>query len=270
MDNTKLIVISDLDGTLLDSLTYSFEEALPCVELLREKGVPLILCSSKTSSEIEVCRERLCNKDPFISENGGGVFIPERYFLFETKGEIKDGFRVIPLGTPYPEIREVFSSVRKQTAAKVRGFGDMTAEEVTASTGLPPSDAALALKREFGEPFIFEDEHHTESFLEAIEAAGLHWTKGSIYHALGDNDKGKAVQVLTGLYKKAFGAVRTIGIGDGLNDLPMLRTVDCPVLVQKKDGGYERGMDVPGLIRAQGIGPRGWRSALEALIKGGV
>lgn len=85
--NTKLIIISDLDGTFLNPLTYSFEKALPVVNLLMEKGITLILCSIKTSSEIELYREGLSNSDLFISENGGGIFIPQRYFPFEKKGE---------------------------------------------------------------------------------------------------------------------------------------------------------------------------------------
>ena len=57
----------------------------------------------------------------------------------------------------------------------------------------------------------------------------------------------------------------TIALGDSLNDLPLLQEADYPVLVQKKDGSYESGMDIPGLIRAEGIGPEGWKNSILAL-----
>lgn len=83
----QTLIISDLDGTLLDARTYSFEEARPALELIRRNDLPLILCSSKTRAELEVWRNRLENHHPFITENGGGIFIPERYFPFPVAGQ---------------------------------------------------------------------------------------------------------------------------------------------------------------------------------------
>jgi len=70
----KIIVFTDLDGTLLHPRTYSFEAAMPALKLIKEKDIPLILCSSKTRAEIEVYRKKLDNQHPFVSENGGGIF----------------------------------------------------------------------------------------------------------------------------------------------------------------------------------------------------
>lgn len=38
----KIIVFTDLDGTLLHQRTYFFEDAMPALKLVREKGMPLI------------------------------------------------------------------------------------------------------------------------------------------------------------------------------------------------------------------------------------
>ena len=69
----SLVVFSDLDGTLLDHYTYSFEDARPALGRLRAAGVPLVLCTSKTRAEIAPLRDALRNTHPFISENGGAV-----------------------------------------------------------------------------------------------------------------------------------------------------------------------------------------------------
>ena len=71
---SKIIVFTDLDGTLLHPKTYSFEAAMPALKLIKEKDIPIILCSSKTRAEIEVYRKKLDNQHPFVSENGGGIF----------------------------------------------------------------------------------------------------------------------------------------------------------------------------------------------------
>ena len=76
----QLLIFSDLDGTLLDYSTYSFEMALSSIQLLKEKEIPLVISSSKTKKEIEYYRRKLSNNHPFISENGGGIFIPKDYF----------------------------------------------------------------------------------------------------------------------------------------------------------------------------------------------
>jgi len=76
------IIFTDLDGTLLDRETYTFEPALPALRILQEKGIPLILSSSKTRAEIELYRKRLENDHPFVSENGGQCSFPRAIFPF--------------------------------------------------------------------------------------------------------------------------------------------------------------------------------------------
>ncbi|MDD2915072.1 MAG: DUF4147 domain-containing protein [Gallionella sp.] len=265
----KTIIISDLDGTLLDSANYSFVAALPSLGMIRAWGVPLVLCSSKTRAEMEVYRRRLDNSHPFIAENGGGIFIPNGYFSVAAdtmeSAMVPGDCRVIMLGTPYAEIRKRFVRLREQLGIKVRGFADMTTEEIAALTGLSSDEAVLAGQRDFDEPFVFEGAPD-ERFLQAIEADGLRWTQGRIFHIMGRHDKGRAVSLLKSLYEKQFGAVVSIGLGDSLNDLPLLRAVDCPVLVRHDDGGYDSRIAVAGLLKTQLPGPAGWNETVLQLL----
>jgi len=261
----KAILFTDLDGTLLDATSYSFEDALPALNLIRERGIPLILCSSKTRAEIAAYRERLDNAHPFISENGGGIFIPYGYFLAAVEAEEANGFQLIRLGMPYPEIRNRFVRLREQLQAKVRGFADMTVAEIATLTGLAEDEAALAKQRDFDEPFIFEGEPD-ENFLHAIEAGGLRWTQGRIFHIMGMHDKGLAVDILMSLYRPQFGALTSIALGDSLNDLPMLMAVDHPVLVRHQDGSCDQRIAMIGLLRTQLPGPAGWNEAVLQLL----
>lgn len=262
---SRTIVITDLDGTLLDE-KYSFEAARPALELLREKSVPVVVCSSKTRPEIELYRQKMGLADPFIAENGGAVFIPAGYFSFAAGEEAEDGYQPVVLGKRYSDIRGALRRVAGGTGIKVRGFGDMSAEEVASVAGFSLPEAVLAKQREFDEPFVFgENETGIQGFLEAITGEGFKWTRGAFYHILGDNDKGKAARLLKGYYEKEHGRVRVIALGDSLNDLPLLKEADFPVLVRKKEGGYEAGVDLPGLMRTRGAGPEGWKEAIFAL-----
>lgn len=260
----RLIVFTDLDGTLLDACTYRFDDAREGLDLLQRRGVPLVLCSSKTREEIQLWRQRLGNRDPFTFENGGGICVPQDAFPFPVEGDVDDGLIVIPLGTPYPELRSALRELREELGVPVTGFGDLTAAGVAELTGLPLAEADLARRREFDEPFVFDnpEDPRTTEFLRAIDARGLRWTRGRFFHVLGDNDKGRAARVLTGLYRRVWPTLRTVGIGDALNDLPLLQAADLPVLVQHADGSYAELGPLPGLRRAAGAGPAGWNRAV--------
>src|SRR5208337_2435357 len=155
---TKTIIFTDLDGTLLNPKSYTFTEAAPALELIREKAIPLILCSSKTRAEMEVYRQRLRNRDPFIVENGGAICLPMGYFMFLSGRMTGEDYLISDFGRPYGEIRKKFEFLREMTRIPVKGFGDMMVEEISALTGLAREEAALAKRREFSEPFVFEQD----------------------------------------------------------------------------------------------------------------
>jgi mannosyl-3-phosphoglycerate phosphatase len=60
--------------------------------------------------------------------------------------------------------------------------------------------------------------------------------------------------------------VTTIGLGDGLNDLPFLQVVDRAVLVKREDGTHDPRIQVPGLLLTAGRGPVGWNEAVLRLL----
>lgn len=268
----KLVVFTDLDGTLLDEHTYSFEKALPGLELLQRKDVPLVFCSSKTRKEIEWYREKMGNKHPFIAETGGGIYIPRGYFPFDIAApgyacEAEEDYLLIKLGARYALLRSVLKNLQHR-GFKVKGFGDMTVEEVIGLTGLSREEAVMAQNREFDEPFVFEGSKEERSELcDAISQQGLRCSQGRFFHITGDSDKGKAIELLIQLYRKQFGEVLTVAVGDRLTDLPMLQRVDYPCLVQKTDGSYEPGIELENIFKTGGIGPEGWTQAISRALE---
>ena len=267
------IVYSDLDGTLLNE-DYSYEAAKPAINFLLSSKTPLILCTSKTRAEIEVYREKLGVTDPFISENGGAIFIPRDYFTFwYDHDKSVEGYNVIELGKEYADLCRELKGIRKETGYKIVGFSDMTAEEIAKDCGLSLRDAELSKKREYDEAFTIEGtKGQTDEVFRSIESKGLNYTVGGRYsHIMGNSDKGKAVDILTELYKreKRGSEIKTVGLGDSLNDLPMLKAVDIPILVKKPDGLHDPEINFPNLIRIDGVGPVGWNKAINELFKEG-
>lgn len=260
----KPVIFTDLDGTLMDG-KYSFDGALPVIRRIKEESIPLIPVTSKTRAEVERVRELLGVGDPFITENGGGVFIPDGAFPFAVKGEDANGARLIRLGTPYEELKRALAEIRKKTGFRITGFADLTPEEITERTGLAPADARLAKKREFDEPFFLESGSVEEVRLLA-ESVGLTLTAGKILHLTGNNDKGRAVETLKTLYRALYGKAVFIGLGDRGNDIPLLKNVDYPVLVRGEDGLYEPVEGVARLIKADGAGPVGWAKAVTGIL----
>lgn len=268
----RIVIFTDLDGTLLDATTYSFHAAMPALRLIRDMRVPLVICSSKTRAEIEHYRKRLVNSHPFISENGGAIFIPAGYFPpdiaagipYETDNCGK--YMIIRLGAKYRDLRIAVAELREE-GFEVCGFGDMTGDEIERVTGLGPDEAAMAKLREFDEPFLFEgDAEERERLAVAVKRKGFNITQGIFFHILGDSDKGKAVSILIDMYRRQYGEIETVAMGDSANDLPMLLCVDHPVIVKKTGGNYDTHFDRENFERADGVGPEGWNIAITRLL----
>lgn len=148
----------------------------------------------------------------------------------------------------------------------------MSVDEIIARTGLSREEAELSKQREYDEPFVVEGPAIDEdSLAEAVEIRGLRYTKGDrFFHLMGPHDKGRAVRCLIDCYCRLADCdrdrLRSVGIGNSPNDLPMLEAVKHPILVQLANGSYEPGIELPRLTRAPGPGPIGWNRAVLSLL----
>lgn len=258
----KKIIFTDLDGTLLDKNTYSFDKANEALGLIKQKKVPLVICTSKTRTEIEFFRKTLGNKDPFIAENGGAIFIPKSFFDFDfdfTRTE--NDYQIITLGADYGKLIAVLKQIKKRFP--LRCFYEMSVEELSEESGLTSDQARMAKQREFDEAFVVENSSDIDNVLKEIKKAGFNFTRGGRYcHIMGDSNKGKAVKILSDLFKKKYKEMKTMGLGDSENDFAMLDSVDMPYLVMKSDKSYA----CDKYNKADGIGPVGWNKIVRDVI----
>ncbi len=277
------MIFTDLDGTLLDFATYGWEEAMPALAECKRHQVPVVLVSSKTRAEMDLLRRRMSLSDPFISENGGGIFFPREIFKSPppeaTAVPIQPGEKALKgeglwqwsLGSPYADLIKGLQGLREELGWQIRGFSDMRLEEISSLTGLDKESARLATLREFDEPFVIlhQEKRDLETLSKAAAKMGLQVISGGrFYHLQGKNDKGKAMERLVSWYRRSRGKIVSIALGDSPNDFPMLERADLPVLVRSRQEFPELKERIPRLKVTREMGPKGWNSAVLEILSG--
>jgi len=249
-----IVVVTDLDGTLLDHDTYDPGPAAAKVAALTAAGVPVVCCSAKTRAEQQVHRAELGLTGRFVIENGAAVH--------------DDDGPVHVLGLAYDDVRDRLAQAAAALGVTLRGFGDMDVAEVVQRTSLAPEAAARARARDHTEPFVVVGGDADEEALRAalgdvdlgLQRGARFWTAG------GHHDKGAAVTVLRELFTIDYGARPLIyGLGDTHNDVAMLAAVDIAMLVQRPDGSWAD-LDVDNLTHVDGAGPAGWARAADSIL----
>jgi mannosyl-3-phosphoglycerate phosphatase len=265
----QLIVITDLDGTLLDQRTYSYELSLPALRRLQASRIPIVLCSTKTSAEMLPLWRELGLKDPFICESGGAIFFPRDY-LKACVSDLKTAgtFEVLELGTDVLRLRAALAAAAADCRVGLRSFGQMDVDEIAALTGLAPEQAFRAGERQYDEPFLVRS-GDVEKLSAVLRAQGLTLTRGDrFYHLTGGHSKRDAVVKLLHLHRRQYGDAVAIGLGNSANDWPMLSAVERPVLIKNPDGGWDTTVveRLPDIERTEGIGPQGWRETIDRIL----
>ena len=254
----QLIVFTDLDGTLLDHETYSHAEAEPALDRLRALGIPLILASSKTAAELVPLRQELgfahCEA---IIENGSGILEP-------------DGANQ-PAEDRYGAIRQALGELPAGLRRQFQGFGDCSAAEVAARTGLTVAQAAKAKERRFSEPGLWlGSEAGRREFVTAINARGLSALQGGRFMTLsfGGNKAERMLEIVrrrSAASRKPF----SVALGDADNDLAMIRRADLGVIIPNPAHAGIPRLDEEAdgrVIRAAAPGPKGWNGIIVALL----
>ncbi|WP_257280931.1 mannosyl-3-phosphoglycerate phosphatase [Endozoicomonas sp. ISHI1] len=262
----KLVIFSDLDGTLLDHDSYSWAAAKPALDRLKKQNIPVVFNTSKTLSEVLPLQLEMALDHPFITENGMITTIPANYFQSSDTDKNTHYFH----GQPYRAIRRVLKQFREHYGFRFRGFGDCSHSEIADLSGLSLEEAKLAADRKASEPLIWEDSAQAlELFEKQLTKEGLHLTRGGrFYHVSGKGDKGSAAKKLFKHYLKSFPDWQwlSMGLGDSFNDLPMLEVVDIPVLVRSEKSKQPAIEHLSDIKYTKSVGPEGWNEAVLEIL----
>ena len=243
-----LLIFSDLDATLLDHNTYSFQEALPALQLIRKRKIPLILSSSKPYDEMIVIRKELSNHDPFIYENGSGIYFEDNK---------------VSLGTSHSEISNLLQDLKKRFS--FISFYDLGPEGIQKETGLDIYASERAYRREFTEPLIWKDStQNLIIFKQLLQQNNLTAAQGGRFLTISSaKNKGDALLWVKKRYESiAKVKITTIGLGDSENDINMLDCADNAIIVRHPKKLPPNINGHASLIITDAIGPKGWNEAI--------
>lgn len=265
------IIFTDLDGTLLNSHNYSYDQALPVLNILKKHHIPVIPVTSKTRLEVEGLRQSLKLNHPFIVENGSGIFIPpDAEHLTVTTTNLGAGNQLHRLGCTYAQARQGLAKIAIVLNQPLRGFGDMSEAEICHLTGLSAEEAKQAKTREFSEPFLTPDNVTPEQLNAIVQDLGYRMVIGDRFCHLiaAEAGKGKAVQWLINCYQSAQlnAKITSLGLGNSPNDLEMLQAVDIPLIIPGKNGIHPGLSGHPWYV-APAPGSQGWAEAVTSILQ---
>ncbi len=220
INNSKIWIVSDVDGTLMDHL-YDLTPAKETISWLKRLGIPVILCTSKTKSEVKIIRDDLKLKDPYIVENGGAIY-----------GETPDSTEwEIILGENYSTLEKILGNLSEKINFKLRPLNTLSDKEATNLTGLKGESLNLMRDRHWSMPFLNPPESFDTDLKRLCEIYDVDIFRGNrMSHLLSKNsNKGKAIKEL--LVKSKNLNVQIIGLGDSPNDLPLLINSDYKIVI---------------------------------------
>lgn len=267
----QIIVFTDLDGTLLDHHTYSYEQAVDLINELYQQAIPLIYSSSKTRVEIEPLRVATNNQHPFIVENGSAVYVPKNYFIRKPHGTVlREDYWVKEFAEPRAHWLQILRRLEKQFDGCFTSFSQLGAEGIAKAADMSRDEAALANKRQYSEPLLWiGDSTRRQAFINELIRAGAFVQQGGRFlNVNGNGDKGSALRWLLSHYREQqpTETFHTIALGDSQNDAPMLEASDTAIIVRSPV------RDTPRLQRqnrtqiSNDCGPLGWSKTLRTTL----
>ncbi len=247
----RIAVFSDLDGTLLDHSTYSWEPARPALERLKADGIMLVLASSKTAAELVPLRSEMgFDHCPCIVENGAGIV---------AAGEDAGSEAIV-----HDALMNAVSQMPETLRQKFESFSDWGAEGIAEHTGLPRDAAEAAGKRQFSEPGIWNGtDAELEDFIANLAEQEVHARHGGRFLTLsfGANKADRMTEIAT-----SADAEFTLALGDAPNDIEMIEAATHGVIIKNGHGNPMptlQGEADKRIIRTAKEGPSGWNDAVN-------
>ena len=260
------LIITDLDGSLLDG-NYSWQDAQPALDRIRQEEIPLIFNSSKTFAELKGLVEAMDLGTPVICENGGVVGVPYDAPIAQFIREPAFmGYAIMHPGLNRKHILQIAHGLRTEFNYQFQGFADWSDEEVSHHTGLPVSEATLAKRRQATEPILWRDSEAALAEFEArLNQQGIRIVNGGRFrHLMGQVDKSEGLRVISHLYQQTYPDIpwKTIALGDSANDLDMLSAAHVAGVIPDHNGHLLE-PQAAHVREAPFPGPKGWNALIN-------
>jgi len=269
---SRLVVVTDIDDSLLEPGARALASERAALDFLAERGIPLVINSSRTHAEIERIQETLRLLTPSISEHGSALFIPPGSFpSIPDRAARAVGGHVIEFGRPYHEVVDAVRNTSRDLGVEIIGFADLTIEDAARELGVTDVEAQLAKLREYTELIRIADETDARRshVLNALRRRGLRcWPIGRHHLVTATRDRAESLLTLKALWRHAWGEPPCIvGVGNSEDDVTWLRYADVAVIVQNDHNGVARILSkLPTARVSQRPGRVGWSDAIVEFV----
>ena len=253
----KILIFTDLDGSLLHRDTFEFDIIKDYLKQLLSKGIFIIPNTSKTEKEILEFNNELGSSLPYICENGAAIKglellnsnLPNELILSKEKSNI---------------IKIFEKSVPIDLQSKCKWLSDMDQKKQSIIFGLESEKLKIALDRKYTIPFIFDGiKSEKNELFKIVKKKGLALQEGGRVINLTDKvNKAKALQVFVRFFKKKNQNIKTIAVGDNYNDLDMLKNSDVPCLVFNDQFKLDQ-INIANLVFSNQPSPEGWADVIK-------
>jgi len=266
------VIYTDLDGTLLDHHTYSFEAASPALAMLRKNGTPVIPCTSKTLAETTHLMRALELDGPMIVENGAAIWVPQDWGLVRpehAEGDARSWCH--NFGPPRSLISRQLATLSIEWNNRYEPLSELSDKQVAAVTGLDLANAARAKQRHYCETLVWlGTPADRRAFAEQVESLDMQCLQGGRFvHVLASGGKAQAVSWLhrkIRAERPEYAAAVSIAAGDAENDVEMLEMTDLALLVRSPVNEPPTLKRRSGIVVSEALGPAGWAEGIGALI----
>lgn len=255
------ILLTDLDGCLLDEENPCGEAATEVIPLLKSSGAPVCFITTKTRAEVEFLQKKLDLYDPAVIEGGGAVYFP--------KGQGDEGASE-NLQIELAAARESILPELERLLIKFDGarlFSELTNAKLLTITGLKGAFLSRARARKFSEPIFTSNDEQAAAVareLQQLQLAGS--IGGRFVHALRGSNKKKGTETLLKLLNKPDAEI--IAIGDAPGDADFLQLADEVILIQSANRSHTDALAArfPNATISKEPGTRGWAAAVRDLL----
>ena len=253
----KILIFTDLDGSLLHRDTFKFDSIKDYIVSLVNRGIIIIPNSSKTEKEIEKFSEELGVKLPYISENGSSI---QGLDLINANFPNK-----IVLSRDKEELIKIFNDkVPEQLKNKCIEISKINKKEQEKIFSQKDDNLKNALNRKYTLPFLFKgDKTEKNKLSKILSSSSLTFQEGGRVVNLCDNiNKVKSMNKVIKILKKTEDKIKTIAVGDNYNDLDMLKSCDIPCLVFNDKFKLDH-INIDNLIFSNKPSPEGWADVIK-------
>ena len=259
-DSKQIIIVSDIDGTIMDH-QYSLYPVMDTINELKSNKIPIVFCTSKTSQEVLKIRAEADINDPYIVENGGAIYSSKNNSFFP--------FEQYILGKSVNDLLPIFSKISRDINFDLIKFSDLSFNEIHKLTGLNKKNIELAIDREWSVPFLNPPERLKSDLYNSCSKYNVSIYQGNLMSHLVSNNCNKGIAVKTLINISNMNDVKVIALGDSQNDISFLDVADISIVVPGINGinkALKSGVDKGKYIVAPDVNGFGWSKIISRLV----